>query len=182
LVRHVPPGEPEPATLYTGPQGQSHGHHPENDSVIRDSRGSRRVLKEKVVERIGDNRPIRVEVRIIPASSRNLAQLIEGAPSARTSSAASTSSRPGWIITGRIQKNTLRSCESVIAPFCREHGNLELEELTVDLVQAFLESITNGRKPQTRKIRFAHITSFFNFVHHPAVPWKDHRHRGHEMD
>ncbi len=55
-----------------------------------------------------------------------------------------------------FKKNTLRSYESVITPFCRDHGNRELEELTVDLVQAFLESITNGRKPQTRKIRFAH--------------------------
>jgi hypothetical protein len=30
----------------------------------------------------------------------------------------------------------------VITPFCRDHANLKLEELTVDLVQAFLESIT----------------------------------------
>jgi hypothetical protein len=46
-----------------------------------------------------------------------------------------------------FRKNTLRSYESVITPFCREHGNRELEEISVDLVQAFLESITNGRKP-----------------------------------
>jgi integrase/recombinase XerD len=58
----------------------------------------------------------------------------------------------------------------VITPFCRDHGNRELEELTVDLVQAFLESITNGRKPQTRKIRFAHLTSFFNFIHNNLSP------------
>ena len=64
-----------------------------------------------------------------------------------------------------FKKNTLRSYESVITPFCRDHGNLELEELTVDLVQAFLESFTNVRKPQTRKIRFARLTSFFNFIH-----------------
>jgi len=64
----------------------------------------------------------------------------------------------------------LRSYESVISPLCREHGNRELEELTVDLVQAFLESITNGRKPQTREIRFAHLTSFFNFVHNNLSP------------
>ena len=38
------------------------------------------------------------------------------------------------------------------------------------IVQAFLESITNGRKPQTRKIRFAHLTSFFNFVHNNLSP------------
>ena len=68
------------------------------------------------------------------------------------------------------KKNTLRSYESVIAPFCRDYGNLELEELTVDLVQTFLESITNGRKPQTRKIRFAHLTSFFNFARNNLNP------------
>jgi len=67
-------------------------------------------------------------------------------------------------------KNTLPSYESVITPFCRDHGNRELEELTVDLVQTFLESITNGRKPQTRKIRFAHLTSFFNFIHNNLSP------------
>jgi PAS domain S-box-containing protein len=36
-----------------------------------------RVLEEKVVERVGDNRPIGVDVRIISATNRNLAQLIE---------------------------------------------------------------------------------------------------------
>jgi len=36
-----------------------------------------RVLEEKVVERVGDNRPIHVDVRIISATNRNLAQLIE---------------------------------------------------------------------------------------------------------
>jgi PAS domain S-box-containing protein len=36
-----------------------------------------RVLEEKVVERVGDNRPIRVDVRVISATNRNLAQLIE---------------------------------------------------------------------------------------------------------
>jgi len=69
-----------------------------------------------------------------------------------------------------FKKNTLRSYESVITPFCRDHGNLELEELTVDIVQAFLEGITNGRKPQTQKIRFAHLTSFFNFIHNNLSP------------
>ncbi len=39
-----------------------------------------RVLEEKVVERVGDNRPIRVDVRIITATNRNLQELIaEGA-------------------------------------------------------------------------------------------------------
>ncbi len=36
-----------------------------------------RVLEEMVVERVGDNRPIQVDVRIISATNRNLPQLIE---------------------------------------------------------------------------------------------------------
>ena len=36
-----------------------------------------RVLEEKVVERVGDNRPIQVDVRIITATNRDLPRLIE---------------------------------------------------------------------------------------------------------
>jgi two-component system response regulator HydG len=35
-----------------------------------------RVLEEKVVERVGDNRPVKVNVRIITATNRNLPELI----------------------------------------------------------------------------------------------------------
>jgi len=36
-----------------------------------------RVLEEKVVERVGDNRPIHIDVRIISATNRNLTQLVQ---------------------------------------------------------------------------------------------------------
>jgi two-component system, NtrC family, response regulator HydG len=36
-----------------------------------------RVLEEKIVERVGDNRPIHVDVRIISATNRDLGRLIE---------------------------------------------------------------------------------------------------------
>ena len=36
-----------------------------------------RVLEEKVIERVGDNRPIHINVRIISATNRNLRQLVE---------------------------------------------------------------------------------------------------------
>lgn len=35
-----------------------------------------RVLEEKVIERVGDNRPIQVDVRIISATNRNLEELV----------------------------------------------------------------------------------------------------------
>ena len=36
-----------------------------------------RVLEEKIVERVGDNRPIKIDVRIISATNRNLKQLVD---------------------------------------------------------------------------------------------------------
>ena len=36
-----------------------------------------RVLEEKVIERVGDNRSIPVDVRVITATNRNLKQLVE---------------------------------------------------------------------------------------------------------
>ena len=36
-----------------------------------------RVLEERVIERVGDNRPIHIDVRIISATNRNLKQLVE---------------------------------------------------------------------------------------------------------
>jgi PAS domain S-box-containing protein len=36
-----------------------------------------RVLEEKVIERVGDNRPIRINVRIITATNRNLKKLVQ---------------------------------------------------------------------------------------------------------
>jgi PAS domain S-box-containing protein len=35
-----------------------------------------RVLEEKVIERVGDNRPVHIDVRIISATNRNLKQLV----------------------------------------------------------------------------------------------------------
>ena len=36
-----------------------------------------RVLEEKVIERVGDNRPLKIDVRIISATNRNLKQLVD---------------------------------------------------------------------------------------------------------
>lgn len=36
-----------------------------------------RVLEEKVIERVGDNRPVQINVRIISATNRNLRQMVD---------------------------------------------------------------------------------------------------------
>lgn len=49
-----------------------------------------RVLQEGEVERVGSNRPIKVDVRIITATNRDLGRLMEEGAFARICSTAST--------------------------------------------------------------------------------------------
>jgi integrase/recombinase XerD len=61
-------------------------------------------------------------------------------------------------------KNTIRAYEELLTRFCQENGDKDLKELTSDDVLDFLNGITEGKKSQTRKTRFSHLTSFFNFT------------------
>lgn len=52
----------------------------------------------------------------------------------------------------------------IIGKFCEVLGDHQLDEITVDDIMDFLNQLTDGCKPQTKRIRFAHLSSFFNFV------------------
>jgi integrase/recombinase XerD len=52
----------------------------------------------------------------------------------------------------------------VMAKFCDAFSNYQLDELTVDNILDFLNQLTDGCKPQTKRIRYAHLAAFFNFV------------------
>lgn len=43
-------------------------------------------------------------------------------------------------------------------------GDHQLGELTTDDVMEFLNLVTKGCKPQTKRIRYAHLSAFFNFI------------------
>ena len=47
---------------------------------------------------------------------------------------------------------------------CEEFGDRQLNELSVDNILGFLNQLTNGSKPQTKRIRYAHLSAFFNFI------------------
>jgi integrase len=48
--------------------------------------------------------------------------------------------------------------------FCAVFGDHQLGELTADDVMDFLNEVTDGCKPQTKRIRYAHLSAFFNFI------------------
>jgi integrase len=64
------------------------------------------------------------------------------------------------------KKNTLPLCSNsfIINRFCQSFGELELRSLSVDHILDFLNQLTQGRKPQTKRVRFNSLSAFFNFA------------------
>jgi integrase len=62
------------------------------------------------------------------------------------------------------KENTVRAYEFTIAKFNQNFANLNLNEVSTDDVLDFMTKFTEGLKPQTKRIRFAHLTAFFNFM------------------
>src|SRR5210317_1690296 len=62
------------------------------------------------------------------------------------------------------KNNTVRAYEWTIDKFCEEYGDTDLLDLSVDNILSFLNQISEGRKPQTKRVRFSHLNAFFYFV------------------
>jgi integrase len=54
--------------------------------------------------------------------------------------------------------------------FSEVFGDHQLGELSVDDVMNFLNQVTDGCKPQTKRIRYAHLSAFFNFIKNDIDP------------
>ena len=68
------------------------------------------------------------------------------------------------------KKNTVRSYQSVIERFCQDFGDTEIEQVTPDDVLSFLNNFTNGNKPYTKRVRYSHLSAFFNFFRNNVDP------------
>ena len=62
------------------------------------------------------------------------------------------------------KKNTIRAYRWVINKFCNDFDGEDLSEISSEKILQFLNAITNGFKPQTKRVRFTHLSSFFNFL------------------
>ena len=60
--------------------------------------------------------------------------------------------------------NTIRSYESILTKFGLIFGDKNLEEISSEDILTFLSKITDGRKQQTRRTRYSHLSAFFNFI------------------
>ena len=62
------------------------------------------------------------------------------------------------------KSNTVRAYEFTIAKFNQNFANLNIKGVSTDDILDFMTQIAEGRKPQTKRIRFSHLTAFFNFL------------------
>ena len=62
------------------------------------------------------------------------------------------------------KKNTVRAHSFVKDRLCRQFGEYDLNDLSVDNILDFMNQLTEGRKPQTKRARFTSLMAFFNFA------------------
>jgi hypothetical protein len=62
------------------------------------------------------------------------------------------------------KKNTARRYKIFIDRFCNEFGNDDINQINSDDVLSFLNRKTEGNKLYTKRIRYAQLSAFFNFI------------------
>ena len=62
------------------------------------------------------------------------------------------------------KKSTLENYKFVLTRFENYFGNIELTSITTDGILPFLTKISEGAKQSTKKLRYALISAFFNFI------------------
>ena len=60
--------------------------------------------------------------------------------------------------------DTVRAYEWIIIKFCEEFGETDLNRLSSDGVLDFMNQLTDGKKAQTKRVRFSHLNAYFNFI------------------
>ncbi|MGM0382845.1 MAG: tyrosine-type recombinase/integrase [Thermodesulfobacteriota bacterium] len=68
------------------------------------------------------------------------------------------------------KENSMRAYTLVLTQILEDFRNEHLEAITTEKMLSFLTRITEGKKPQTKRTRFAHILAFFNFIKNNLDP------------
>ena len=68
------------------------------------------------------------------------------------------------------KENSLRAYVMIISKLCDEIGDENLEDVTTEKILGFLNRMTEGKKPQTKRTRYSHLLAFFNFIKNNLEP------------
>ena len=64
----------------------------------------------------------------------------------------------------------MRANRAAIERFIQEFGNGPVEQVPPEQILTFLNRLTEGNKPYTKRIRYSQLSSFFNFVRNNIDP------------
>ena len=56
------------------------------------------------------------------------------------------------------KKDTLRSYQAVIEPFCREFGERTISQIVPDEILSFLNRLTDGNNPCIKRVRYSQLS------------------------
>ena len=68
------------------------------------------------------------------------------------------------------RKNTVQAYEGTISKFVHAFSDAEIAAINTEDVQSFLDNLTEGRKQQTKKIRYSHVKAFYSFTKANLMP------------
>ena len=68
------------------------------------------------------------------------------------------------------KKNTLRNYEFILANFQNHFGDIELSSITSEDILAIMSEMSDGTKQSTKKLRFALLSAFFNYIKNSIDP------------
>jgi integrase/recombinase XerD len=64
----------------------------------------------------------------------------------------------------------VRAYRAIIERFIQEFGDGPVDQVTPEQILTYLNRLTEGNKPYTKRIRFSQLSSFFNFVRNNIDP------------
>jgi integrase/recombinase XerD len=64
----------------------------------------------------------------------------------------------------------VRAYRAIIERFIQEFGDGPVEQVTPEQILTYLNRLTEGNKPYTKRIRYSQLSSFFNFVRNNIDP------------
>jgi len=67
---------------------------------------------------------------------------------------------------GNLKPNTLRAYHTILTKFSAQFAERDCHDLSTDEILSFLNTLTEHTKQQTKRTRYAHLSSFFNFIRH----------------
>ena len=68
------------------------------------------------------------------------------------------------------KKNTLRNYEFILDNFQNYFGDIDLSSITSEDILGFVSELSDGTKQNIKKLRFALLAAFFNFIKNSIKP------------